>query len=237
MAFLASLFTDEPWWKDYDFETEEERYVLCGKDCCVEFEIMEALDPIIDSLGVREIYEHAVSLVWPCVEMQARGVHVDEPLRKERLADLDGRIEEIQEELDELVIPLLSEAELEKGHLFENKWTCPCCRNGSGKRDRCWSCAGLSDSPSKRALVDLAVRQGIDSEGSTKSDLTERLLGPCQRCDGRGQRTWSSFNPDSVDQKIDVIYNVLRLPPRMDKGKLSTKAEKLRTLLPLVSGE
>jgi DNA polymerase I-like protein with 3'-5' exonuclease and polymerase domains len=238
VAFLASLFLDVPWWKDYEFETEEERYVLCGRDCMYELEIMQALDPIIDSLGVREIYEHpALALVWPCVKMQARGVYVDEELRKLRLEELDDRIDTLREELDELVVPLLSEAELEKGHLFENKWTCPCCRNGSGKRDHCWSCAGLSDSPSKRALVALANGQGIDPEGSTKQELADRLLGPCERCNGVGQRTWLSFNPDSVDQKIDVIYNVLKLPPRMKKGKLSTEAEKIRSLLPLVSGE
>jgi uracil-DNA glycosylase family 4 len=39
LAFLASVLTREPWWKMYDFASEDERYRLCGKDCCVTHEI------------------------------------------------------------------------------------------------------------------------------------------------------------------------------------------------------
>jgi hypothetical protein len=41
LRFLSSIYTRDRWWKDYDFESEHERYALCGKDCCVTLEIAE----------------------------------------------------------------------------------------------------------------------------------------------------------------------------------------------------
>ncbi len=39
LKFLASIYTRDRWWKDYAFASEEERYILCGRDCCVTLEI------------------------------------------------------------------------------------------------------------------------------------------------------------------------------------------------------
>lgn len=44
LRFLASLYTREPFWKDYDFASEDERYILNGKDCCVTLEIAQAME-------------------------------------------------------------------------------------------------------------------------------------------------------------------------------------------------
>ena len=74
LAFLASLYTTDEWWKDYDFESVEEEYRLCGRDACITLEIMEELDLLIDRLGVRSIYEHQLKLIEPCITMQARGI-------------------------------------------------------------------------------------------------------------------------------------------------------------------
>lgn len=39
LKFLSSIYTRDPWWKSYDFATEEERYILCGRDCAVTLDI------------------------------------------------------------------------------------------------------------------------------------------------------------------------------------------------------
>lgn len=39
LKFLSSIYTRDAWWKSYDFTSEEERYTLCGRDCCVTLEI------------------------------------------------------------------------------------------------------------------------------------------------------------------------------------------------------
>ena len=39
LEFLASIYTRDAHWKSYDFASEDERYELCGKDCCITLEI------------------------------------------------------------------------------------------------------------------------------------------------------------------------------------------------------
>lgn len=43
LRFLAGLLTFEPFWKDYEFHKEEERWVLCAKDARVTWEVAEEL--------------------------------------------------------------------------------------------------------------------------------------------------------------------------------------------------
>ena len=47
LRFLASIFTREPWWKSYDFGTEMDKYILCGKDCCVTLECAETMEELL----------------------------------------------------------------------------------------------------------------------------------------------------------------------------------------------
>jgi len=47
LRFLASLFTRDTWWKDYDFVSEMERYTLCGKDCCITLECAEEMEKML----------------------------------------------------------------------------------------------------------------------------------------------------------------------------------------------
>ena len=39
LRFLASIFTDEPWWKNYQFQSHKERCVLCAKDARITMDI------------------------------------------------------------------------------------------------------------------------------------------------------------------------------------------------------
>jgi len=43
LRFLASVFTDEPFWKDYHFEREEDRWTLNATDARVTYEVFERL--------------------------------------------------------------------------------------------------------------------------------------------------------------------------------------------------
>ena len=47
LRFLASLFTRERWWKDYDFANEHDKYHLNGLDCCVTFEVAEVMEGLL----------------------------------------------------------------------------------------------------------------------------------------------------------------------------------------------
>jgi uracil-DNA glycosylase family 4 len=39
LKFLASIYTRVPWWKEYAFQNEGERYELCGRDACVTLDV------------------------------------------------------------------------------------------------------------------------------------------------------------------------------------------------------
>lgn len=43
LRFLASVFTDEPFWKNYSFADETEKWTLCATDARVTLEVWEAL--------------------------------------------------------------------------------------------------------------------------------------------------------------------------------------------------
>jgi uracil-DNA glycosylase family 4 len=45
LRFLASVFTDEPYWKNYEFETAEDKWRLCATDARVTLEIFLQLCP------------------------------------------------------------------------------------------------------------------------------------------------------------------------------------------------
>jgi hypothetical protein len=231
LAFLASLYTLDAWWKDYDWTDIEEFYVLNGRDCCITFDIIAALDRELDRLDVREIYNREIALIWPVVDMQARGLAVDEKLRVERIAALEARIETDTARLSDLVLPII-DREWERvpehaRHLFETRTVCKCCRNGKGKLAECWSCAGFKKKPGKRLLED-----------------SGKTLSTCETCGGAGEFFERSFNAISVDQKRILLYDILRLPKRYStkkdpktgakKTSLSTDEDALKGLLGVI---
>jgi uracil-DNA glycosylase family 4 len=45
LRFLASIFTDEPFWKDYKFQTPEDKWRLCATDARITLEVLLQLLP------------------------------------------------------------------------------------------------------------------------------------------------------------------------------------------------
>ncbi|MCI0349100.1 MAG: hypothetical protein L0Z53_06705 [Acidobacteriales bacterium] len=43
LRFLASILTDEPHWKNYDFQSYEDKLILCATDARITFEVFERL--------------------------------------------------------------------------------------------------------------------------------------------------------------------------------------------------
>ena len=233
LSFLSSLFTNDEWWKDYDFASEDERYELNGMDCCITLDVMQNLLPVIKGLGVEKIYDLELSLVWPCIMMQSRGLLVDENKRQAAIDELERRHDKVLDEIQKIAIPLLEGAKdkIPRWALFEEVWTCPCCRNGSGKRERCWNCAGFLSKPNKSDLIEAYGGEG------TVSDLTTKFLGPCKVCKGKGQTVVTAFKPTSDTQQKILLYDVLRFKKRHKKGKLRSDEAALKDMLGEVRNE
>ena len=60
LAFLTSIYTREPFYKDEGMYEGSFRDLLlgCARDACVTYEVDEAMDADLDELGVRKFYEN-----------------------------------------------------------------------------------------------------------------------------------------------------------------------------------
>lgn len=217
LRFLASLYLARPrWWKDYSSNAYE-MYILNGIDCCVTYEIEQRLREEMKELGICDsVYRNELALVPIVVSTLQRGIAIDvEKLDRSREELLERRSTEV-ERLSNLVEPILTEARssLSKPHLIWEESVCPCCRNGKAKRVACWSCAGFDSKPGKKELA-----------------ASGKELQPCSVCDGVGKWERFVFNPESNDQKKMLLYEALGIPPRYEKGKVTTNEEKLKDIL------
>jgi DNA polymerase-1 len=162
-------------------------------------------------MTLSNIHDFELSLVPPCMAILERGVRIDESRRLQMVSDLDKDISPRRSTMEGIVVPLLTD-QTPKRHLFREKWTCHCCKGGSIKAQACWSCAGYTAKPGKRALAG-------------------KILGPCRVCDGEGRRTVDRYNPDSDQQTTIALYTLLKLPKRTRHGKLRVDEEALKDLL------
>jgi len=235
LAFLESIYGESPeWWKDYDFKDNSEMYRLNGMDVCKTFHIWSSISNNINKEGVRRIYEHERRMIWPCVMIQHRGMLVDEKAKTIAVQNLDSERETLNQTIQLQIAPIIKENrnKLENDRLFYKIITCKCCRNGKAKRDQCWSCAGFEKNPSKKQLLERYDRSLSASDKKLPKKLIVDLMIPqCQYCKGIGSWETFEFNPSSEAQIKEVLYNILKLPVRYEKGSPTSNEVALKSIL------
>lgn len=218
LKFLSSIYTRDTWWKDYEFTSDDERYCLCGKDCCITLDIALKQRGQLAEQGLAHIHDFEVALLDPCIAMTERGIGVDNALRLARIEQLEAERGPLTARIAEAACAMLAAAPERipeaKAHLFRERTVCACCRNGKGKREACWSCAGFEKKPTKKQLGDATLQS-------------------CAQCNGAGAWEVACFNPSSPPQLAILLYDVLRLPRRTSGGKVTTDEEALKSLLPV----
>jgi DNA polymerase I-like protein with 3'-5' exonuclease and polymerase domains len=163
-----------------------------------------------NNLPLRNVHDFELALLDPCMAMTRRGIRVDNEKRLSMIDALKASVVPQSESLAAVVLPMLNPS-IPDAHLFQSKWTCPCCRNGSGKREACWSCAGLEKKPGKTVAATLTA---------------------CVQCGGLGSRLTWVFNPESDQQKKIVLYDLLKLPKKLNRDKkLTADEEALKQLV------
>jgi hypothetical protein len=215
LRFLASLYTFDSFWKDYEYKHVGEQYNLNGRDCMVTWDVHQRLVLERRKLGIPgAIYQHELGLVWPCIKVLERGIRVDQAKLDSNRAKLTETVGALAASIEAVARPLLEEARecISRPALFWTRTACKCCHNGKGKREACWECAGFDKKPGKRALGD-------------------RTLAPCAKCQGLGSSETFAFNFDSSDQKKILLYEVLGIAPRYQDGKVCASEDKLKEIL------
>ena len=108
LDFLASIYTDEPYWKDEGKQWKDkninwqEFYEYNGKDSANTLEIALAQKPLLKARGVESIFQRSMALCYPIVSMELRGVLIDPATQKELLDEarlIYGKLEHLLNEL------------------------------------------------------------------------------------------------------------------------------------------
>ncbi len=87
---LAALTSDETYW------------TYNGLDCCVTYDVLEALLSQVDSVALAT-YEFSKALQAPVLEMNLRGMLVNKSARAKLLIEMKGKIRRLEEQLKQLV--------------------------------------------------------------------------------------------------------------------------------------
>jgi DNA polymerase I-like protein with 3'-5' exonuclease and polymerase domains len=174
------------------------------------------------TMKLREIHDFELALLDPCLAMTERGLRVNNERRLAMIENLDSQRGPLTTQLCDFVVqrvlPLHMDKLGDRIGLFRKRAVCKCCRNGKGKREACWACAGFAKKPTKRQEASLTAATGNG-------------LGPCNVCGGAGESFRTEFNPASPEQVKIVLYDLLKLPKRTKDGKLTTDEEALKSLL------
>jgi uracil-DNA glycosylase family 4 len=89
LAFLTSIYTREPFYKDDGMYEGSYRDLLlgCARDACVTFEVDEAMDADLEELGVTKFYRNFImTLPDFYAEIENNGFRVNEDKRRHLLA-------------------------------------------------------------------------------------------------------------------------------------------------------
>lgn len=99
--FLASLYTNQPFWEDDSDEgLDEKRWEYNGKDAAITYEIAEKQAGELDGIGHRRFYNELTMPLLPClVGASVKGVRFDTQARDKLLKDTNREIREKIEQL------------------------------------------------------------------------------------------------------------------------------------------
>jgi uracil-DNA glycosylase family 4 len=211
LSFLASLYFNLPWWKNYpppeDPQHDEKMFVLNGRDAYVTRWLAACMLPEMEAAGCKQQYDLATALYPALVEMQLKGVRVNVELQQHRLSTLQARAE-VAKEIS--AGEGLRYIQREGVAAFARQKRCDCCGGGAVSRQACWRCAGYAKKPGKKI-------------GAT--------LCPCVRCGGAGKLTTYQFNPYSPAQMKTFLYEAIGAPKNVWNNKITSDATALKKVL------
>jgi hypothetical protein len=223
LAFLMSMYGNWPWWKDYpDADHPQYRelmFRLNGCDCFATRWLHSIQMEKIHSEGVEMQYREAMDMLPIALKMQRRGMHINNELRKERIAQLEERLAVEEKGIVLAGLSYIWENEID---FFRQVRSCPCCHGAlpgkklRNKTQQCWSCAGFEEKPNKADLIDwLDIHDEEvyqEAKSMKKAELEGLHLKPCGLCGGKGYISWYEFNPFSNQQLGHLLYKVIGVP-------------------------
>lgn len=186
LAFQASIYTKEPYYKDDGKLWKQDGnlqqfWLYNGKDAAVTREIRDVQERELLDFGVVPVFEHEMSLVEPCMMMTRRGVRIDLGIRDSLHKQISTEIDRLQLVLDKLAgqtVNVKSPPQVTK-LLYEVLKLPPKYSKKSGNvtadKDAINELAGKYNHPVLSAIIKIRERR----------DLIERYLNATVDSDGR----------------------------------------------------
>lgn len=103
LAFISSIYTDEPYYKDelkkwIDGKSNDEAlWRYNANDAAVTLECHYALQNEMKELGVTHTYDFMMELLEPLLYMMLRGVRIDESARTQHVIDMTAKLKHNKE--------------------------------------------------------------------------------------------------------------------------------------------
>ncbi len=237
LAFLASIYFNLPWWKNYpppeDPEHVAKMVVLNGRDAFVTRWLADCMLPELAQCKALAQYEAAVALYPALTEMNLKGLKIDETLRLSRVEELTKRYTGAQDRSSRAGLKFIEQKELP---FFAVKKKCDCCGGGTSQRAHCIKCGTMlpdGDWLHKKKLT----RKDANALGfKTVKEALEKLL-PCTTCKGTGKITEYHFNPYSPVQMKTFLYEAVEAPKQVWNQKVTTDSTALKKILRWARGQ
>lgn len=225
---LSTRFTSWPYHKWLVLENPK---FYCGVDTCVAYDGADAaLREIKTRPGLLDVAKHDHTLLWHLLEMQWKGVRIDDVARRRAVEELTAEYTASKAEWAKVAEPIVRAKldKFEKPHLFYVRKQCECC-NGATK---CWRCSGFTAQPKKKADFETFMyRGGTVPVGKWTVAQAKAEMSGCGKCEPDGKISeWLPIEPDSKDQKADILYRGLGIYARKWKGKETTRIDQLEPL-------
>lgn len=198
LEFQAMLYTNQPYWKlehrvvegryvpfkDGRRATTEEWYVYNGTDCCVTYEVNEVMEAKLRPQQ-RAHYQFNVALLTPLAYMALRGLRYDKAKAKARLAEVQEKIYELQDEINQEAAagrPALKEFYKALESYYDKELH----QGGKGSTD-----TGLHGQAATRMVVDAGTKEAVERDLQTQAQKPIiPLLTTAFCCCERDRKEW-----------------------------------------------
>jgi len=236
LAFLASVYFNLPWWKDYPDKDDPQHLPkmvrINSNDSFVTRWLAECLMAEIAKEAVFEQYRMNMHLsTTVLVDLHLQGLRVNEELRKSRQDALESRYKAARTTSETAALPFIVSNDLPD---FRKLRKCPCCGGGKVAAQHCWRCGGLPKKPEKKA--DYAPDGALGINKHQKVAALKAALPPCLKCSATGKIKVYAFNPYSEKQMKTLLFEHLNAPRTYFKKKLRSDAAALKRVLEWARG-
>ncbi len=140
LGFCASIYTNEPYWKEEGKEAMEELkrgilswdklYIYNGKDCCLTYEIYIALKQELTDWDVWEVFNERMAMLPACLYAQMRGLLLDKEACEELAQKNEKAIDTLEYIKEQVIGDINIRSSKQLSELIYGQWGMPVHKKG-----------------------------------------------------------------------------------------------------------